>query len=185
MKLERYISDNYLREQKYLHSSPKGYGGRGDKWLDAVINLARKHHVISILDYGCGKGTLAAALRQKWIGADISEYDPAIAGKDNIEKYRQFDMVVCTDVLEHVEPQKLPIVIEHLYSLTKKVLFLVVATRPSNKFFTDGRNVHLIIEPPSWWKERIDHPLFSYEEPPKPPGDKVAREWIAVLVRNE
>lgn len=182
MKLDRYISDDYLREQKRLHSSPRGYGGRGDKWTKIVISLARKYHAISILDYGCGQGSLARKLRALWIGADVSEYDPAIPGKDRVE--RQFDMVVCTDVLEHIEPHKLPIVIEHLYSLTKKVLFLVVATRPSNKFLSDGSNAHLIIQPSSWWQERLENPLFDYGAMSELRDYKPEREWIAVLLRK-
>jgi 2-polyprenyl-3-methyl-5-hydroxy-6-metoxy-1,4-benzoquinol methylase len=185
LKLDRYISPEYRDAQKLLHASPKGYGGRGDKWRDAVVHLAKCYRCKSILDYGCGQGRLAQALRLKLRDAEIFEYDPAIRGKDTIEKYKMFDLVVCTDVLEHVEPDKLPIVIEHLYQLTTKALFLVIATRPSNKFFPDGRNVHLTIEPASWWKERIDHPGFNYVAPPSSPMKETSREFVALLVRKK
>lgn len=182
MKLERYISPEYLVAQKMLHASPKGYGGRGDKWTLAVRNLAFAHGCSSILDYGCGQGSLGVALRQ--IGFDITDYDPAIPGKDAIEKYKTFDLVVCTDVLEHIEPDRLAVVIDHLFRLTNKVLFLVIATRPSNKFFPDGRNVHLIIEPASWWRERLNHPAFEEVKAPESPMDQTSRELVALFMRK-
>lgn len=182
MKLKRYISADYLRLQKALHRQPKGYGGRGDKWTEVVRNLAKEYECKSILDYGCGQGTLGSALRIRMPTIDIREYDPAISGKDG--KVAPADLVVCTDVLEHIEPDKLGVVIDHLFRLTNKVLFLVIATRPSKKFLADGRNSHLIIEPDSWWLERLKHPLFRFGDPPSSPLDKPAREYIALLIRN-
>jgi hypothetical protein len=184
MKLERYISPTYLKSQMALHQLPKGYGGRGDKWAGAVTHLAKMYKCKTILDYGCGQGTLKKALKPLIGDRIITEYDPAIKLKRSIEKGAVFDMVVCTDVLEHIEPDKLPIVIDHLFNLSVKILFLVVATRPSKKFFPDGRNVHLIIQPDSWWKERLTHPHFRFvDNPPRSPMDVPSREWIAVLER--
>ena len=183
MKLERYITQPYLESQRLLHARPEGYGGRGDKWADVVAGLMVDHNCPLVLDYGCGQGTLASAIRAKSLG-EVSEYDPAIPGKDNIEKWKTFDLVVCTDVLEHVEPDRLPVVIDHLFKLTKKILFLVIATRPSNKFFPDGRNVHLTIQPASWWRERLDHPSFEEIESPKSPLSQISRELVVVLVRK-
>lgn len=189
MKLNRYISPEYCESQKELHRRPKGYGGRGDKWAHAVYGLHLQYGCRTILDYGCGRGKLAKALKVKLaIDAEVFEYDPAVEGKDWLAKGKTFDLVVCTDVLEHIEPERLGVVIEHLFSLANKAVFLVIATRPSNKFFEAGpfkdRNVHLIIEPDSWWKERIKHPDFVHEVAPKSPMDMPSRELVALLVRQ-
>lgn len=184
MKLERYITPANLEAQRLLHSSPKGYGGRGDKWAETVDYLAFVHGCETVLDYGCGQGTLKIALDEiTQERLDVTEYDPAIEGKDSIEKHKTFDLVVCTDVLEHVEPDRLAVVIDHIQSLADKLVFLVIATRPSNKFFQDGRNVHLIIEPAEWWKPRIANPAFEFLEAPKSPMDKPSREYVALLRR--
>lgn len=185
MKLERYITPEILEAQKLLHSSPKGYGGRGDKWAETVSQLALDFNCRTILDYGCGKGTLKEALKtlEACGHAEITEYDPAIEGKDDIEKWKSFDLVVCTDVLEHIEPDRLAVVIDHIQGLADKLVFLVIATRPSNKFFQDGRNVHLIIEPAVWWQPRIENPAFEFLEAPKSPMDVPSREYIALLRR--
>ena len=182
MKLERYISAEYLHQQKLLHKQPKGYGGRGDKWAEAAQGLIDKYNVGSVLDYGCGQGTLVNALRKKRKHVHMMEYDVAIKGKDGDPQ--PADLVICTDVLEHIEPDKLGVVIDHLFKLTRKVLFLVIATRPSKKFLDDGRNSHLIIEPDSWWKERVTHPSFDFVDPPQSPLKEPSREYVALLVKK-
>lgn len=184
MKLERYITPAYLESQKWLHNRPKGYGGGGDKWAPAVRGLALTHQCATILDYGCGQGKLAAAVRPGLENVVVTEYDPAIPGKDDIEKGAQFDLVVCTDVLEHVEPDRLAVVINHLFKLSTKLVFMVIATRPSNKFFPDGRNVHLTIEPATWWWERIQHPCFRQIDAPKSPLQQTSRELVALFERR-
>lgn len=185
MKLERYITPEYRESQRKLHQRPKGYGGSGDKWADAVADICHSFGCESLLDYGCGQGTLAKALLQKSdLLIDIHEYDPAVDGKTTIEKYATFDLVVCTDVLEHIEPDRLAVVIDHIFRLSKKLVFLVIATRPSNKFFPDGRNVHLIIQPDNWWLERLLHPYFEQIEAPKSPLKQKSRELVVLLQRQ-
>lgn len=185
MKLERYISPKYLKKQQWLHDQPKGYGGRGDKWAGPVKHMLRNYHCQTMLDYGCGQGTLVQGLQGRPnLPVTFYEYDPAIPGKDYINQMF-FDLVVCTDVLEHVEPDKLPIVIDHLFRLTGKILFLVIATRPSNKWFPNGQNAHLIIEPESWWKERVCHPHFHHVEAPSAPDGLVSREIVWLLQKQE
>lgn len=184
MKLERFITPANLEAQRLLHSAPKGYGGRGDKWADTVAAMAFVGNCMTVLDYGCGQGTLKVALDEMQIeGLEVTDYDPAIEGKDSIEKHKTFDLVVCTDVLEHVEPDRLAVVIDHIQSLADKLVFLVIATRPSNKFFQDGRNVHLIIEPAVWWKPRIENPAFEFLKAPKSPMDVPSREYVALMRR--
>ena len=60
-------------------------------------------------------------------------------------------MVACIDVLEHVEPQCLESVLDDLKRLTKRVGLFTVHTEPAKKTLPDGRNAHLIQQPPSWW----------------------------------
>lgn len=174
------ISPGYLTEQRTLHASPRGYGGRGDKWAGVVLQLAVAYHAESILDYGCGQGSLAKALRLYPTFAPIREYDPAIPGKDALPE--PADLVVCTDVLEHIEHDRLPSVLEHLKSLARKAIWAVISTKTSNKKLSDGRNAHIIVRPAKWWKNRLIEAGFT----PKPPPTTVRvcpeKEWSAVLL---
>lgn len=117
--------------------------------MRAIRGLSHSLRTHDILDYGCGKGTLGAAL-----GFAIQEYDPAVAGKDTAPA--PADIVVCTDVLEHIEPDRLEAVLDDLQRLTRRVLYVHVATVPAHKTLSDGRNAHLIVEPWSWWRERMN-----------------------------
>lgn len=182
MNMRALITQAYVDEQKALHAMPKGYGGKGRKWADGVLDVAQHFGASSILDYGCGQGSLASVLRERSQGVRIDEYDPAIPGKDGRPSFA--DMVVCTDVIEHVEPECLEAVLQHIRSLARKVVFMVVATRPSGKTLSDGRNAHLIIETPEWWQQRILASGFTFAETdtPKSPELKVSREWVGVLL---
>lgn len=46
-----------------MHAAPRGYGNGGHVWAETVRGLAEQYDCWSVLDYGCGRGTLAPALR--------------------------------------------------------------------------------------------------------------------------
>lgn len=181
LKTSDLISPAYVALQHELHDRPNGYGGKGDKWAAAVAGLARTYQAGSILDYGCGEGALVRALyRQGLPGVRFDEYDPAVPTKAQRPSFA--DLVVCTDVLEHIEPDRLDCVLAHLRVLARKAVFLVVATRPSNKTMADGRNAHLIVEDVDWWEARVRSAGFNVQaNPPRSPLAKVSREWVAVV----
>jgi 2-polyprenyl-3-methyl-5-hydroxy-6-metoxy-1,4-benzoquinol methylase len=102
-----------------------------------------------ILDYGCGKSTLAQNLP-----FNISQYDPAVelySGRPEAA-----DIIVCTDVLEHIEPELIDNVLDDIKNLMKVGGFIVVSTRAAKKVLKDGRNAHLIQEDVKWWFLRME-----------------------------
>lgn len=141
------ITPEYLELQKTLHESGK-YGVSSDRWVNAVLCAKEKERCEDILDYGCGQGRLKAG-----IGDCVREYDPAIEGKNADPE--PADLVVCTDVLEHIEPDNLDNVLSHIRSKVKKRAFLVISTRPATKMLPDGRNAHLIVQNADWWADRL------------------------------
>ncbi len=138
------ISEEYCNLNKNLHKSNETYGVSGKKWAPNIYELAITLNTKDILDYGCGKSTLANNIPFK-----IQQYDPAIQKYST--KPHPSDIVVCTDVLEHIEPDLLDNVLDDLKSLTRKIGFFVVATRPAKKVLEDGRNAHLIQKSLEWW----------------------------------
>jgi hypothetical protein len=142
------ISTEYKQLNSQLHKQNLFYGVGGGKHAKMVLDLAKKLNTTSILDYGCGKGYLA-----KEIPYPIWEYDPCIPGKD--ESPRPADLVVCTDVLEHIEPDCLMGVLAELKRVTKTVGYFTIHTGPAQKTLPDGRNTHLIQQHRQWWKNRL------------------------------
>lgn len=145
------ITEEYRQLNGDLHRTRADYGVGGHKWAEQVQGLAKAIQARTILDYGAGKGTLAKAIKNR----TVINYDPAIPEYSDAPE--PADLVVCSDVLEHVEPECLEDVLDTLSVLSLKAVFLVVATRPAKKVLADGRNAHLIIEPPKWWLARICH----------------------------
>lgn len=142
------ISENYRKLNRQLHEENPAYGTSGHKFGQFVTNLYRQFGG-TVLDYGCGKQTLQDAVPE----IQITGYDPCIPGLD--KQPVPHDLVVCTDVMEHIEPEHLDAVIEDLARVTRKALFVTIATRPAKKILADGRNAHLIQEDFRWWLPRF------------------------------
>lgn len=142
------ITEAYKEQNKALHARGD-YGVSGHKWADEVRSLAGAFQARTILDYGCGRQTLGKAITERV----VLPYDPCIPGLDG--RPDPADLVVCGDVLEHVEPELIDNVLDDLQTLAKKAVFLVIATRPAKKILPDGRNAHLIQQPPAWWLPKI------------------------------
>lgn len=146
------ISAGYRELNSKLHVDNLAYGVGGGRHAPTVLKLVKslqkEVEFVSVLDFGCGKGYLA-----KELPFPIAEYDPAIPGKD--ESPRPADLCVCTDVLEHVEPEKLLFVLDDLRRVTRRVGFFVIHTGPSSKLLADGRNTHLIQQGKDWWAMKL------------------------------
>jgi 2-polyprenyl-3-methyl-5-hydroxy-6-metoxy-1,4-benzoquinol methylase len=144
------ISSDYVAQNRELHDKNSSYGVSVMRHLDTIKKLYEKIEARSLLDYGCGKGLLA-----KNLDFPIWEYDPAIVEKS--ANPRPADLVVCVDVLEHIEPEYLNSVLEDIRRCVKKVGYLVISTIPAKKFLPDGRNTHLIQENKDWWVNKLSH----------------------------
>jgi hypothetical protein len=72
------------------------------------------------------------------------------------------DVVVCADVMEHIEPECLDDVILHIRALAKQYAIFVIATQPSKKIMDDGRTAHLIVEGSGFWFAKLSS-LFEFE----------------------
>lgn len=147
------ISAEYAELNSRLHKENLAYGVGGGKYAPYVIDLVEKlgiemKMIPSVLDYGCGKGYLAKSLP-----FPIWEYDPAIPEKS--KSPRAADIVICTDVLEHVERDKIHFVLGDMKRCLKQVGFFVIHTGPSTKLLADGRNSHLIQEGVPFWKKKL------------------------------
>ena len=138
------VSEEYRRLNAEMHETIPDYGVQGKEWIPTLNDLVKVFNTTDVLDYGCGKGTLSMHLP-----FTIQQYDPAIPRWSDLP--RPADIVMCTDVLEHIEPELIGNVLDHLRDLTKVVLFTTICTELAKKKLPDGRNAHLIVEPPRWW----------------------------------
>ena len=145
------ISEEYRELNRKMHEGPLGYGISGHHHAPLILRQAADCGALTVLDYGCGKGTLAPILRAN--GLETFEYDPAVRFKDTPPE--PADLVFCGDVAEHVEPEFLDAFLDDLQRVTRKRLILHIATRPAKKTLADGRNAHLIVQPVEWWLPKL------------------------------
>lgn len=141
------ITDAYRAEQEALHAKGNygtaslGYGKIISRLLDATESD-------TVLDYGCGSMRNLLKVLEPVREVAYLGYDPAVPAYSGKEPC---DFVVCIDVLEHIEPDLLDNVLDDLLMLTKHWAFFTVHTGPAVKTLSDGRNAHLIQQPPAWW----------------------------------
>ena len=145
------LSEEYRDLNRKMHEAKPDYGANGHRNAGMVLRVCETARSREVLDYGCGKGTLGKVLSAN--GCTVSEYDPAIEGKEAPPE--PADVVYCGDVAEHIEPEYLEAFLDDLARVTRKALILIVATRPAVKTLADGRNAHLIVEPVEWWLPKL------------------------------
>lgn len=150
------ISDDWLEQNRRLHASGSKFGQRGHRHLPLVETLMQRYRCSTALDYGCGKAMLSKVAKFA-----VWNYDPAIP--EYADDPDPCDFLVCTDVLEHIERDRLENVLIHMYSKMKVAGLLVINTRSDrSKLMPDGRNPHLIVEGESWWLGQLDK-VFKVE----------------------
>lgn len=143
------ISNGYLELQKRLHDERPDYGANGHRMYKEIARLAEITGLQDILDYGCGKQTLANALPQY----NVKCYDPVIPYLAECPDSAEF--VVCSDVMEHIEEDKVDAVLDHIKAIGPKLVFFHVATVPAQKIMADGRNAHICLHESDWWLDKL------------------------------
>jgi len=131
-----------------------------------------------ILDYGCGLGFYSHALRYLGIpnvwGYEISEYACKHGYglmKNRIEwcdyDLREYNFIICYDVLEHISEDKISKILKELYSLLKekgKILFSICwRGNPMWKY----DKTHITYKSKEWWKYQIRKTGFKVKDAPK------------------
>lgn len=150
-EMNELISTDYRAQNQDLHQEGL-FGVSGYKWAPTVSWLIRRYGILHVLDYGAGQQTLKKAL-ENLKDIHVECYDPAIPELSKLPI--PADLLTCTDVLEHIEPDYIDDVLNHIQSLTSKLVLLVIPTGPASKFLPDGRNAHLIQKPLQWWLPKL------------------------------
>jgi hypothetical protein len=156
MDNQQLISQAYIKENQALHETTN-FGQTNhsiNKRISAIIHAASNKGVCdSVLDYGCGKGLLIQQLAKEFPNLEINGYDPGIS--KFASPSQPSDIVICFDVLEHIEDDKINAVLDDISSKTCNFFIGIIDLLPAKKQLSDGRNAHLLIAPPGWWMDRL------------------------------
>lgn len=130
----------------------------------------------TVLDYGCAKGFMVHALRllgKDAHGVDVSEYAisnchpkvkdylSVIDTTDNIRG--GWDLIIAKDVLEHIQKDNIPIILNELRRRCDKI-FIAVPLGDDNRYRIREYEMdvtHVVREPEEWWLTTIVNAGFS------------------------
>lgn len=141
----------YLKELHLLHS--KKTFGNAASIPEVVKDLIDKNNITSILDFGAGKGNTSLLISKLYPHINLYTYDPVTFP---IKLPNSVDLTYSSDVLEHIEPDLIDKTLNDLCNRTSKYQYHLIACHPAKKSLSDGRNAHLIIESPDWWRNKIN-----------------------------
>jgi len=151
-----YYSHDYQHLLQQYRQQRPDWGSTGYAFAPVVCDLVTQYGLTSMLDYGCGNGSLKTSVMQTPPPSltCFDEYDPGVVGKETCPD-RVYDLVWCRDVLEHIEPAFLDQVLTHLFQLTGKLFWCAIALTPAPAILPDGRNAHLSLLSSQEWMQRL------------------------------
>ncbi len=135
------------------------------KHKESIRTFVQSTGAKTMLDFGSGRGDAYRSPHKlhHYLGlprAAVTLYDPAFATDGVFSTSTlptgQFDLVVCSDVVEHLVPEEVPEFVARLFSYAKTGVWASFCSREAKKFFADGRNLHTCVRPPEWWQEQFD-----------------------------
>jgi hypothetical protein len=141
------LYDIYLEQAKLYHQEDKIWQGTSIiNYIPKINQIIKDKDIKSILDYGCGK---AKYHPKEW---NAIKYDPAIQEYQN-KPQDKYDLVISTDVLEHIPVENLKQTINEIFGYSNKWVFVSVCCRKAEAILPNGYNAHATIESAKWWKE--------------------------------
>lgn len=152
------LQDSNELYRKTHEAHPNYFGGYSIMECAFEIGtLIKFSNISTAIDYGCGKARAweEYKLRQLWKLRDVQLYDPGVV-EYAVKPLAARDLVICTDVMEHVPEHLVDEVLVDICRLANKAVFLNISTRPASKLLVDGSNAHATVKPAAWWQTKID-----------------------------
>jgi len=130
-----------------------------------------------LIDFGCGTGRPAMQFQR--MGAAVLGVDHVSNCLDpntnitflqcclwDMPPNLESDYGYCTDVMEHIPPEKVDGVLSEIKRIVRKKVFFQIATFPDGMGKRIGETLHLSVHGPRWWE------------------DKLSEHWDSVTVRG-
>lgn len=163
MSLKEYnnVYDLLYRETEY---DIVGQTNNEEKW-GIISKLISNIKFNTVVDLGCGRGYYLKKfieMEKESLGVELSKICCEKYLKDlphvcsDIENFsvnnnKKYDLVVCMDVMEHIDPDKVEQTIKGIRPLSDVAIF-GVANHVDNEL---GFELHLTVEDSIWWEERF------------------------------
>lgn len=147
----------YLDQAKKVHLSGHWPGGSLKDHIPAINEIIKTKEIKTALDYGCGKAKFHPT---EW-SSFFTKYDPGYPLYE-ARPTGTFDLVICTDVMEHIPEDSVEYVINDLFSYSKKYLYVNICTREAAQILPNGENAHVTVKPEKWWNSIFENISQNY-----------------------
>lgn len=128
------------------------YGASAYLYFDQIAKEVIDLNPSSVLDFGCGRSDLVAHFWKDG-GRVIAKYDPAIPQYKEMPE-RVFDLVLCTDVMEHIPMADVDQILREVKTKSKNAIF-TISMKPARAKLPDGRNAHVTLLNASEWSRWV------------------------------
>jgi hypothetical protein len=159
--MNKLLSEQYRKVPEHEHTHSE-WGVTGWGHAPHVHKIMLQEGLSTLLDYGSGQGKLGHWFAKNAPQIDLREYEPGIPKRAAMPN--PAEIVACIDVMEHIEPDCVIAVLDHIQSLAQRRVYFNISMRLAGRILNDGRNAHLTIESQKWWtdllKERWDETSF-------------------------
>lgn len=156
---------------QYQEMHAHAYGTSAHLYFEPIANEVLRLNPASILDFGCGRGDLVAHFWKD--GARrVAKYDPAIPQFKEMPE-GHFDMVLCTDVMEHIPMTDVDKVLSEVKRKGRNALF-TISMKPARAKLPDGRNAHVTLLNADEWMGWIKA-VFGR-------ADRIPLQWDHILM---
>ena len=145
------------------------------KWMPTrsipeALDIKEYFDFKTCVDYGCAKGFLVNALRIigcDAYGEDISEYavqncHPNVKDYVSLPNDNVYDLLICKDVLEHIEEEDLPGVLQN-FARKSNQFFFVIPLGDEDRFRIREYEVditHVTKKDEEWWIKMFESQGF-------------------------
>lgn len=152
---------DYIKQYELLYKRKKNYGKTSIKLYDMLKKIINDLNISSVLDYGCGKSKLLDLIKKNK-KIKIYRYDPAIKKYSKLTKNKT-DLVICTDVLQHVPLYDLDRVLKEIKSKGIYILFYIKCTNHKTKL-PNGTYANCTVYDKKWWLEKLSNYFYDIKE---------------------
>lgn len=189
MNSHNFGKDYYENGVKTKTSGYENYRWIPTRSIPEAIDICKKFDFHTCLDYGCAKGFLVHALRllgKQAYGFDFSEYaiQTCLPQVKNYVTSKPFvntvDLLICKDVLEHVEEKDIPSTLESFKRISSN-FFFVIPLGDNNSFRIREYEIditHVTKKDEEWWLNMFESNGFKLKEFSYSLGS-VKEKWIA------
>ena len=161
LDMHQFTKDYYEDGVRKHISGYEDYKWMPTRSIPEALDIQSNFEFKTCVDYGCAKGFLVNALRivgcDAW-GEDISEYavencHPNVRDYVSLPNDKTYDLLICKDVLEHVEVEDIPSVLQKFKQKSKQ-FFFVIPLGDDDRFRIREYEVditHVTKKDEEWW----------------------------------